>query len=187
MINNCIQQSTKAMGLPGHDGSVAWGGAWDPNFNSAFLTLSDQNRGVYITGGRTARSDVIASNVTGRYYFETKITAWAAGLAPIVGIMDANALNYDDALAFGIWPGDGTQTKTYHLGVADYGLTFVLNDVIGVLYDSDVGSLSFFKNGVNMGVAFTGIPAGDYRAYAASPGFSYPCGVLANFGTTPFV
>jgi hypothetical protein len=38
-----------------------------------------------------------------------------------------------------------------------YGATFTTNDVIGVALDMDAGTITFYKNGVSQGVAFSGL------------------------------
>jgi hypothetical protein len=45
---------------------------------------------------------------------------------------------------------------------ASYGATFTSGDVIGVAFDATAGSLTFYKNNVSQGVAFTGITSGLY-------------------------
>lgn len=57
--------------------------------------------------------------------------------------------------------------------------------VIGVAFDATNGTLEFFRNGVSMGVAFAGIPAGTYYAAAGNTGIVTD-GCTANFGNTPF-
>jgi len=47
-----------------------------------------------------------------------------------------------------------------------YGQAFVRGDVIGVLLDMTNGSASFYKNGTNLGVCFTGLPR-DKEIYPA--------------------
>lgn len=57
--------------------------------------------------------------------------------------------------------------------------------VVGVAFDATNGTLEFFRNGVSMGVAFTGIPAGTYYAAAGNTN-NITDGCTANFGNTPF-
>jgi hypothetical protein len=60
-----------------------------------------------------------------------------------------------------------------------------VNDIIGIAMDADAGSIEFFKNGVSMGVAFTGMTnAGGGWLFGAD---SDPSGTLTfNFGQRPF-
>jgi hypothetical protein len=63
-----------------------------------------------------------------------------------------------------------------------YGATFTTNDVIGCKFDSDNGTLEFFKNGTSQGVAFTGIASDVYF-----PAFGHDSQTLVfNSGWRPF-
>jgi len=44
---------------------------------------------------------------------------------------------------------------------SSYGATWVVGDIISVAYDADIGSLTFYKNGVSQGVAFSSL-SGDF-------------------------
>lgn len=46
-------------------------------------------------------------------------------------------------------------------GNGHYGDTFGRGDVIGVLLDMDLGNVTFFKNGKNLGLCFTGLPRNE--------------------------
>lgn len=69
-----------------------------------------------------------------------------------------------------------------------YGSAMVTGDVIGILVDFDIGTLTFYKNGVSQGVAFTDIKKlGDFVIIASSGTGSGTNRVTANFGATPFM
>jgi hypothetical protein len=72
----------------------------------------------------------------------------------------------------------------YNNGSAvSYGASYVANDVIGVAFDADAGTLTFYKNGTSQGVAYSSIPSGTYM-------FAMTCNAsigFANFGQQPFV
>ena len=88
---------------------------------------------------------------------------------------EARVLGVDDCDCFGIvgsindWAqhnnataGDGDQyvyeaggNKINQASSTAYGATFVTNDIIGVLFNTDTDELTFYKNGVSQGVAFT--------------------------------
>jgi hypothetical protein len=62
-----------------------------------------------------------------------------------------------------------------------YGAAYTTNDVIGVALDMDAGTLTFYKNNVSQGVAFTGL-VGSYTPVVSSlDGVAFP-----NFGQRPF-
>ena len=70
-----------------------------------------------------------------------------------------------------------------------YGASYATNDVIGVAFDADVGTLTFYKNGVSQGQAFSGIsgtfaPSGSL--YSDTINGSYIADMQYNFGQRPF-
>ena len=73
--------------------------------------------------------------------------------------------------------------KKYNSGtLTTYGATYTTGDVIGVAMDLDGGNLTFYKNGVSQGVAFTGIAGTYFFAFSA-----IAAGVSSiNFGQQPW-
>ena len=74
-------------------------------------------------------------------------------------------------------------TKWNNSASSAYGATCTTNDVVGVALDLNAMTLTFYKNGVSQGVAFSSLPAGAY----------VPCGGnntaqtgSFNFGQRPF-
>jgi hypothetical protein len=63
-----------------------------------------------------------------------------------------------------------------------YGATYAVNDWIGVAYDATAGSLTFYKNGVSQGAAFTGLSGSFYFAADAINNGQW----VANFGQLPW-
>lgn len=67
-----------------------------------------------------------------------------------------------------------------------YGASYVMGDVLGAVVDFTAGSITFYKNGVSQGVAFTGITfedlypgaktgnTGTYTTRVRTKGFTYP-------------
>jgi hypothetical protein len=70
---------------------------------------------------------------------------------------------------------------------SSYGASFASGDTIGIAFDHGAGTLTFYKNGVSQGTAFTGIPAGSYvpTAFGGSGGGN--TGAFFNFGQRSFV
>lgn len=70
---------------------------------------------------------------------------------------------------------------------SSYGATWTAGDVIGIAFDADSGSLTFYKNNTSQGVAFSSIPAGTYSPQNActTNGVSGQS-VTMNFGQRPF-
>ena len=67
-----------------------------------------------------------------------------------------------------------------------YGAAFTTNDVIGITFDADIGTLVFYKNNVSQGAAFTGLTSGPYF-FATGNGNIANSIASANFGQRPFV
>ncbi|XP_022741612.1 E3 ubiquitin-protein ligase RKP isoform X2 [Durio zibethinus] len=105
---------------------------------------------------------------------------WATISCPFTdhrGVGDA-----DDSYAF-----DGRRVRKWNKEAEPYGQSWVVGDVIGCCIDLDHDEISFYRNGVSLGLAFSGIRK-------MGPGFGYyPAVSLSqgercelNFGTRPF-
>jgi len=72
--------------------------------------------------------------------------------------------------------------KSNNNSSSSYGASYTNGDVIGVAFDADGGTLTFYKNGVSQGTAFTGI-SGTFTPAI----YGYTSSVMnANFGQQPF-
>lgn len=88
----------------------------------------------------------------------------------------------DDSYAF-----DGKRVIKWNLNAAPYGQSWVVGDVIGCCIDLETDEISYYRNGVSLGVAFSGIRKmvpglGYYPAISLSQGER--CDL--NFGARPF-
>lgn len=95
---------------------------------------------------------------SGKWYFE--FTPVDVGGTVAIGVLDASTTRTSTKL--GLHPGGyayrSNGTKRGDGGSIDsYGASFSVGDVVGVALDLDAGELSFYKNGVAQGVAFTGL------------------------------
>ena len=78
----------------------------------------------------------------------------------------------------------GTGLKYFGGSGSSYGASYTTNDVIGVAFDADAGTLTFYKNNTSQGTAFTGLtgvtycPANGNNSTNDSGSF--------NFGQRPF-
>ena len=98
---------------------------------------------------RTTRSTFYLK--TGKWYWEvTIVNAGGASGSGLVGVAGKDYVG-----------GSGTRRayssngQKYIGGGSSYGATWTTNDVIGVALDLDIGTLTFYKNNVSQGVAFT--------------------------------
>ena len=73
-----------------------------------------------------------------------------------------------------------------HLGTnSSFGDSFTDGDVIGVAFDADAGDLSFYKNGISQGTAFTGLTSTTPYFFAVDQ-YNASNVITANFGQKPF-
>ncbi len=122
----------------------------------------------------------------GRFMYEAVVmtgglaqVGWAALSCKFTASMGVG----DVALSYAY---DGHRLLRWHLESQAYGLEWRRGDVVGCCFDGDARTLSFWKNGVDMGVAFEGIDLGPNIAYFPAASLSVNEGMRFNFGETPF-
>jgi hypothetical protein len=64
-----------------------------------------------------------------------------------------------------------------------YGASYTTNDVIGVAFDADAGTLTFYKNGASQGQAYSGLTNGPYTFATGNGGST---SAVFNAGARPF-
>lgn len=80
----------------------------------------------------------------------------------------------------------GSANKRNNSSLVAYGATYTNGDVIGVALDLDAGTLTFYKNNVSQGVAYSGIPANTYFAALGNGNSANSKEYAINFGQRPF-
>ena len=77
----------------------------------------------------------------------------------------------------------GNNGSTYKDGVntASYGATYTAGDIVGVALNMDDGEITFYKNNVSQGIAYTGL-SGNYSPAFSDGSNSYGATAIANFG-----
>jgi hypothetical protein len=75
-----------------------------------------------------------------------------------------------------------TGSKLNNGAATAYGASYVIGDIIAIAFDATAGTLTFYKNNVSQGVAFTGLTA-EY--FFAIGGYNF-AQWQANFGQRPF-
>lgn len=159
------------------------------------MTLDPTTKGssVVLSGGNlTTTSSAIgyqnnntyssASVNAGKFYAEVTVLSSARA----VGISTVN--NYQTYEFSYIASGFSyffNATKYNNGTASSYGVGFASGDIIGILYDSTNGQLSFEKNGANQGVAYV-LPVNS-AVYLALNTYALSSGFTVNFGATPFV
>lgn len=158
---------------------------WNPADKGASTVLSNGDlKATPIYQTSSVKSSLAQSK--GKWFCEIKIDALniqCIGIGkPILSMTSAITSSTD----FFYYYHDGRKSNG---GVASsYGSAMAVGDIIGILVDFDIGTLTFYKNGINQGVAFSDIKKlGEFVIIASSGTLSGTGGVTANFGATPFV
>jgi hypothetical protein len=139
------------------------------------ITTDSANQGL-------CRSTIGVSS--GKWYFEFTKTSGADATA---GICDSStsasaALGYT-AGSYAYYGFNGN--KINNSSSVSYGASYGNNDVIGVALDMDAGTLTFYKNGVSQGQAYSGLSGTFFPAISDSTGGAGLTGTY-NFGQRAF-
>ena len=148
-----------------------------------------------LSGGDVAGLGTMAFPSTGKWYFEmvcgsgvttTSLDAVGIGTTDINGTLPANKSVY-------MYRSNGNKLSIINGGSStqvSYGATFVNGDVIGVAFDCDADTLSFYKNNTTQGTAFTSIlsstPATPFFLTVYARGLGGTSNVSLNAGQRPF-
>jgi hypothetical protein len=120
---------------------------------------------------------------SGKWYAEFTLGA-VGGAYPLVGLIatttNAASTNYLGGVASTY--GYGSDGQKYNSVPSAYGASFTAGDIIAIAFDATAGSLTFYKNNVSQGVAFSGLTGSYFMAVdALNAGFWN-----GNFGQRPF-
>ena len=80
----------------------------------------------------------------------------------------------------------GTGNKVTNSSSSAYGASYTTNDVIGVAFDADAGTLVFYKNGTSQGTAYSSLTSGPYFPAFGDNAAGSSSTLWANFGQRPF-
>jgi len=122
---------------------------------------------------------------SGKWYFES--TSQSDAMSGISGTPNGGAFPGVAANAY-TWDAKNAQKISNSSGVS-YGAAASNGDIIGTAFDLDTGSITFYKNGVSQGEAYTFTPSGTYFPVFRNgdPAGSPPGGnISVNFGQRPF-
>ena len=170
--------------LTGFGASAAAYTTWNPSDKSSAITLSAGNLVVThaaVDSVASVRSTVGKSS--GKWYWEVTMTALGGNNNSLIGVMRSSTpvTSYPGADTAGYSYYGLGGTKYYNAVSTTYGATYTVGDVIGVALDMDAGTLTFYKNNVSQGVAFTWL-SGTY--YAAHGCYYSNEAISANFGAS---
>jgi hypothetical protein len=122
---------------------------------------------------------------TGKFYWES--VSGSNSIQSLLGIRTAAAsrTTYLGGDANGYAYYQNGQKLTNNSGTA-YGAAWAINDIIGVAFDADAGTITFYKNGVSQGVAFSSIPSNVWFPAFSKGSTAQTSADYANFGQRPF-
>ena len=163
-----------------------------------FCVLNPLSKGVSVSGVALSNSNLKATCTSdsvnsvlgtigvssGKWYWE--VTPVADGAQTMLGVGNSSAgasgvFPGIDANSWGYY-GDGSK---YHSSSAAYGAAFGNLDVLGTALDMGAGTLTFYKNGVSQGQAYTGI-TGEIFPMIGEGGTVTATAFEVNFGQRPF-
>jgi hypothetical protein len=151
------------------------------------ITLTNGNlNGASNTSTRAAIYGTIGVS-SGKWYWEVTQNSVTGINAMYVGIANINGTITDYAgSSANEWMYSADGTKVNAGSSSAYGSSYTTNDVIGVAFNADAGSLVFYKNGVTQGTAYTGLTSGPYLPAIGDGGNPNAQSWTANFGQRPF-
>lgn len=158
---------------------------WNSADKNAGITLSngDLTAEANTTGWHGVRANV--SKSTGKWHWEYTIvdgtTEEVIGIALSSATLSGNPADGAGGSVYLYWS-DGNKTSGGGTAPA-YGASYTTGDRITAEWDADGGTITFFKNGVSQGQAFSGI-SGTYLPYLISNNTTQK--TTANFGATAF-
>jgi hypothetical protein len=122
---------------------------------------------------------------SGKWYWEQKTTSDAISAGQFAGIISSTSATtgYVGSTSQGYGYYNSGDKYNNSSGTA-YGASWGVNDVIGVALDMDAGTITFYKDNVSQGTAFTGLSG--TMIPAISDGGSGSITVEVNFGQRPF-
>tara|TARA_Y100000034_G_scaffold5457_1_gene6136 strand:- start:437 stop:2104 length:1668 start_codon:yes stop_codon:yes gene_type:complete len=142
----------------------------NPLHATEYLTFSEGNLKVTSSSGNWGTVAGSIGVSSGKWYWEVKMTSDLSHNR--MGILESlNAGNFQlhntdhalgtNSLEYAYRVGDGSK---YNGGTrtASYGDTFADGDIGGVTLDMDARTLTFYRNGVSQGIAYSSIPAGQW-------------------------
>lgn len=159
-------------------------GAGSPSYSEGNLFVNFPGAGV----GGAVGSIAIAA---GDFYWEAECLLAAAANGFGVGValttgMPGGGGGWQESAGF--WGYDSRSGQKFNANVgAAYGASFTAGDIIGVRFNRTTGELSFSKNGVAQGVAYTGLTSGLYVPAFADATAVASKSYRVNFGQRAFV
>ena len=147
--------------------------------------VAPTNGNLYVTGVDKSTLGTIGVS-SGKWYFEmTCVSNVSTSNNDGVGIATRGINSAAPDNVGYLYRSSGVKLQ-YGGSNTSYGASFTTGDVIGVAFDMDNGTLTFYKNNSSQGVAFTGI-TGTLLPVVYSRAISTTPTLALNFGQQPFI
>jgi hypothetical protein len=117
---------------------------------------------------------------SGKWYAETSNFAGLPTVGLATGASSLSVFTGGDVYSWGYYP---SGTKYTNGSSSAYGASWTTTDTIGIAFDADAGTLTFYKNGTSQGTAFSSLTSGPYFF---SNGNNSSTSCSWNFGQRPF-
>jgi hypothetical protein len=121
---------------------------------------------------------------SGKWYWECSYTSFTSGSLGIA-TNDSPSTSHVGVDVFS-WGYLNSGQKLNSNVFASYGATYTAGDIIGVAFDADLGSLTFYKNNASQGVAYSGLASNIYFPVFGDQDSVSSSTLWVNFGQRPF-
>ena len=147
----------------------------NPLIKGSYSVVSNANLKVAGSTGNSYNSVMSTIGMSsGKWYCE--VTATSVGGSPAIGIcLNTQTLGAGGATAGYVGDASGgysyfTDGSKFHNATqtTGYGSTWTTGDVIGMAFDADAGSITFYKNNVSQGVAYSSISMTQFWFFGVS-------------------
>jgi hypothetical protein len=157
---------------------------WNPLKKSSFDTLLNGNLDALCQGSANATFIYGTWGLSsGKWYWEVTINNVYSNFYPGMGICtDLNRQTDLSAGSSADYYYIPSGNKVNALTQSAYGASFAGGDIMGVALDMDAGTITFYKNGVSQGQAFSGIIGTAVPIVLGGINVT----IAANFGQRPF-
>ena len=135
---------------------------WNPLTSNGGVTISNGNLDTVSTGSTYDNPRASIGISSGRWYWEVEITEFAGGFH--VGLATPESVNTSFlGNNSGEWAYTDGGSKYAEGSASSYGAAFnSVGKVVGVAFDADAGTVTFYNDGASQGTAFTGLTSGPY-------------------------
>jgi hypothetical protein len=120
------------------------------------LDVTADDEGTYSNGNTTASGDASFHQFRSTFYLTTGKYYWEFKQTTVGDTCQGGVVGSNYAGGSGLRRNYDSNGQKYTDGSgSSYGATYTANDIIGVALNLDDGELTFYKNGVSQGVAYT--------------------------------